>query len=384
MLVQPMSDLPSAAAFATGLALVLGRGRISAFAAGLMVGLGILIRPNLVPLAIPFGLFTLYQDVRVRPLELRAFRTPWLVASTAIGIGLEAAINDHLYGSPFRSGYGRLNYQAAHIWPNVAAYGGWLVSIHTPIALAGFAALALPFRSIWRTNEATRALWFFTLYAGAVVGPFLFFMVPEAWWYLRYLLPMWPLLMIGTSAVLSIVFRVGRPWARLTAVGALVALAWFGWYQAERRAVFEVRAGEQKYIDAARLVGERVDERAAILSVQHSGSVRHYAGLMTIRWDRFTPGTLDDAIDWLHQTGRHPYLLVEPWEVEYFRNRYGGEEAGRLDWEPLLTIRAASEVYLYDLVNRTSHPDGAVTFSTYGRPIGDRCVMPAAAIPANW
>jgi hypothetical protein len=384
-LLNPMSDLPAAAFFALAIALVLGEGRTAAFGAGLAAGLAILIRPNLAPVAAPFVAWTLFRDCQARPRTLRGLVTPWFIAGAAVGVVAEAAINDHLYGSPFRSGYGDLDHSTAYVRANVRAYASWLASTQTPAAFLGLAALLLPVRRLWPGPAARRALWFFALYAAAVVVPFLFHTVREPWWYLRYVVPMWPVMMLGLAAVAGALWRTGRWWLGAGAVLSLAALGAHGVVEANRRGVFDTRAGEQKYIDAARIVESRVDPAAAILAVQHSGSVRHYAGRMTLRWDMFTPGTLDWAVEWLTASGHRPYLLVEPWEVDLFRAQYAGSDrVGRLDWAPLVTLEAASIVQLYDLSDRTGRPDDTEVVVTRDRPTGGQCVAPAPPLAADW
>jgi len=382
MLLQPMSDLPAAAAFTAALALVLGGGRAAAFGSGLAVAVGILVRPNLVPVAGVFLLHTLWRDLRTRPGR---FVTPYFAAAAAAGIVIEALVNDSLYGSPLKSGYGHLDYATSHLLPNLLAYWNWLQWTQGPLIGFGLLALALPSLVVWRTPTARGALGFLVSYVLAVVVPFLFYSVNEAWWYLRYVLPVWPVMMLGMSACVAALFgRRGR-WGRAAGVAAVAVLAWLGWANADRLAVFQTRSAEQKYIDAARLVDELVDENAAILAVQHSGSIRHYAGRMTLRWDMFQRGTIDDALVWLDASGHHPYLLVEAWEADLFRTRYGRtDEAARLGWAPIATLEAASTIHLYDLADRRNPPDGTRVVVTRGQPTGDQCVVPKPWLRSDW
>ena len=385
MLANPMSDLPAAAAWALAVACVLGPGRPSAFAAGLAAAVGILIRPNLVPVAGPFVLYTLYRDATTRPRALPRMLTPWFLAAVSIGIIIEGAVNASLYGSPFVSGYGRLDYSLTHVWPNLRAQVHWLSSTQTPLVLFGILSLALPLRRVWTTPAARRTLWFLALYAASVWVPFLLFTVNDAWWYLRYLLPMWPVIMLGTAACLAALYRTRWWWARLVVVLTVVALGWHGWAEAGRRGAFDVKAGEQKYIDAAEVVKGRTAPESAVLSVQHSGSVRYYAGRMTLRWDAFPRGYLDQAVEWLNARGHRPYLLVEPWEVELFRARFGESDVvGRLDWAPVVKLDAASTVYLYDLADRTRQRGETEVIRTNHLPPGDQCLEPAKPLPFTW
>ena len=48
--------------------------------------------------------------------------------------------------------------------------------------------------------------------------------------------------------------------------------------------------------------------------VAHSGTVRYYAGRVTLRFDLLDPAWLDRAIAWLEARGHHPYILLEDWE----------------------------------------------------------------------
>ena len=63
-LVQPMSDVPAAALWMLAVASVTGTKPRAPIVAGLASGAAILMRPNLVPLAIPIGLFLLLRPER--------------------------------------------------------------------------------------------------------------------------------------------------------------------------------------------------------------------------------------------------------------------------------------------------------------------------------
>ena len=55
-----------------------------------------------------------------------------------------------------------------------------------------------------------------------------------------------------------------------------------------------------------------------ILSSIHAGSLRYYGGRATMRFDLLDEAWLDRAVGWLQQQGRHPYVLVEDWEMPLF------------------------------------------------------------------
>jgi hypothetical protein len=112
-----------------------------------------------------------------------------------------------------------------------------------------------------------------------------------------------------------------------------------------------VRDREHRYDAAAILARQRTEPDSVILSMQHSGSLRYYAGRTTLRYDLLAEEWLDRTIAWLDQHGAHPYLLIEEWEQQIFRDHFGALNAmGRLDFQPVRVVaHAGTRIYLYDL-----------------------------------
>jgi hypothetical protein len=343
MLVAPMSDVPAAAAWTIAIACALGGTVAGAAAAGAAAAAAMLIRPNLIALAAIVGVW----------LALRgATKTLAFGAVASIGAIAVGAIDARLYGSPLRSGYDLTDgFAIGYVWPNVQRYGAWLIAAETPLPLAGFVALVVPSAALWPTAAARRAQWLFAAAAVAVWIFYLLFVPWDAWWYLRFLLPAWPLMAIGAAALASLVARSGR-WQHLAATAALVAVGLHGIVEAKRRAVFDVARGEAKYVDVARVVEAVTDPDAAIISAQHSGSLRYYAGRLTVRWDTGDPAWLDRTAEWLAAHGHHPYFVLEPQEIADLRARFGPKSLlARLDWTPMV-IFPIGGVQLFDAVRR--------------------------------
>jgi len=94
------------------------------------------------------------------------------------------------------------------------------------------------------------------------------------------------------------------------------------------------------------------DPDAVIISAQHSGSIRYYAGRLTLRWDVGDPAWLDRTVDWLSAHGHHPYFVLEPGEAAELRARYGPQNlSARLEWTPMVSFRGGA-VTMYDAVRR--------------------------------
>jgi len=66
--------------------------------------------------------------------------------------------------------------------------------------------------------------------------------------------------------------------------------------------------------------------------MQHSGSIRYYAGRLTMRWDVLDAGSLDAVVAALHVRGVPVYAAIESWEEEDFRRRFAAQSSvARLD-----------------------------------------------------
>jgi hypothetical protein len=83
------------------------------------------------------------------------------------------------------------------------------------------------------------------------------------------------------------------------------------------------------------------------ISLQHSGSLRYYAGRPVIRFDRIAID-LDRALADLQQAGFRPYIVVEDWEETQFKQQFAdASETGRLAGRPIARLMKYG-VNLYD------------------------------------
>jgi len=371
MLMAPLSDVPAAAAWALAVACVLGQTPLAASGAGIAAAVAILIRPNLAPIAGVIVVWTAWRDVTMwrRASALRSehgwrdmrsgaalarrMATPWFVIPASAGAIAVAVINARLYGSPLKSGYDLTDgFLLSYVVPNVGRYVWWLVSVETPFALAGLACLAIPGARIWRTRSS-RDAWLLLAGIAAVVWISYLLYVPwDAWWYLRFLLPTWPMMALGTASLAAAVYRSPSPFRRGASVAVLAAIGVSGVTQAVQREVFSVWRGEAKYVEVARTVESLTGPDDVIISAQHSGSIRYYAGRLTLRWDVGDPAWLDRTVDWLAAHGHHPYFVLEPQEIVELRTKYGPSNvSARLEWVPMVSFRGGA-IMMYDGVRR--------------------------------
>ncbi|HET7695463.1 MAG TPA: glycosyltransferase family 39 protein [Vicinamibacterales bacterium] len=345
--VQPMSDVPAAALW---LAALVGlsaagenepaRGRAAReIAAGLCASAAVLMRPNMAVLALPL-------------LALLPWRAAsWLRFAGASLPALAAmlALNAVRYGSPLASGYGATDvlFALAHVGPNLSRYPRWLFETHTPlVALAAIAPL-LP----WR-REQRRIVLVAAASAALTVATYLAYTVFDDWWYLRFLLPALPpmlvLAMLVVMRLLQLLPRV-RPWA-IGAAAAVVVLTLGAWFVhvAGRRAVFELAILESRFRLAGDYAGRALTEQAVVLAVQQSGSVRYYGRRASLTWDAIAADRLDEVIDALRASGRVAIFALEDAEQARFRARFRGQRYGRLDWAPFAEVHAPTRVRFFD------------------------------------
>lgn len=349
----PMTDVPVAAGWTLVAFLALKEPRPRALAAGLVAGATLLVRPNLVLLAL-VPLITWWA----RPSSI-VDRPPSIVFRFGLGlvpgIAAIAALNAYLYGSPFSSGYGGLGdlYGWSSAWPNVQHYGLWLVQTQTPI----IALAVVPFvvSGALRPGIQTKARLCLGSLLVLTLVSYIFYFRFDVWTYLRFLLPAYPALFVLMAAGIRFACRklpvpVRAAAALLVCTVCLAASFRF----ARDQFIFTSRDFERRHIRAAEYVAQLTSETAIIICVQHSGSLRYYAHRITLRYDSLYAHRLDTTLNELRAKGYRPYIVVDDWEEPEFRKRFAAKSrAGRLDWKPLVTVKTNPEVRIYDPEGRS-------------------------------
>lgn len=317
--VQPMSDVPTAACW-LGALLLASRATISsAVGAGAICSLAILIRPSLAPLAGLIGITAIVSAEGSRTQRALVFAVTLMPGLCVLGW-----IQNVRYGSPLASGYGTLSdgFSMQHIAPNLARYPAWLTESYTWFI---WLSIAAPF---WIARHAARPF-----VAGASLAlaaavwaaylPYVYFH-PNEWFYTRFLLAAIVVMLIFASAVaLRPLRRLPASWrapAILLFLGGLLAVLA---HTSQTHGAFDIRHQERKYPLAGAFVRDRLPATAFVLAVQHSGSVRYYANRPTLRWDLLSPTRLDEVLATFRAQGYEPFLVVDAGEYEEFRERFG-------------------------------------------------------------
>jgi hypothetical protein len=383
-IVQPVSDLPAAAWWTCALALAAGAG--SGWASGLAAGMAVLTRPNLFPLALFIGAFLARRAMRgddERRLVARR-RLFAFVAGAAPGFLAVAALNQHWFGSPFRSGYGRIDqlYAWTHVLENLDRYPRWLMQTQTPLVCLAFLAPLFARRATARQNARRAGLdqvWLLIAVVGFVSLSYLFWGAfgREEWWYLRFLLPAYPPLIVLSVCVLLDLFGLVAPSrAAFVALAMLTVTVWTAWQlrEAGRGGAFALQQLERRYVDVAYYIRTVMPREAVFVAGLHAGSIRYHADRITLNFARLDPGALDASVAELTAKGYRPHFALEEGEEPAFRARFGAANSlGRLDWPPMLYTSSGVQVHVFNPADRqrfmAGEAIGASDLLFKGKPI---------------
>lgn len=110
--------------------------------------------------------------------------------------------------------------------------------------------------------------------------------------------------------------------------------------------------GERRYADVGDYLRRALPADAVVLTVQHSGSVRYYAGRMTIRWDLIDRDWTARAAAEFERLGLHPYMVVEDWEVPQMRDWFGLVPDAPVPWPLVARMQQHGGVSVFDLSSR--------------------------------
>ena len=345
MLLNPMTDVPVSACLLAAMVIALSPWRSRAFWTGLVVSMAIFIRPNLVPLGAVFLAFIVMRaPVGTRWRALILFGIAGLPLILAV-----AAINTYLYGSPSEGGHGSLNnlYAWSNVVPNLRQYVAWLIRTETLVVILSLVPLALLKRLPERTPLVVM---FLTLVVAGVWLCYLFYYPFDVWWYLRFMLPAFPpmLVMAAAGAALLLHRLVGAQ--AVLAVGLMLAVPLLALRISVIRdeGVLGLRRTGVVYATVAQYVHKELPPNAMILTVQHSGSIRLYGKRMTLRWDLLGREWWPQVFDVLMQRGYRPYLVISSFEEGQLRRQFGLSEAADAPGTVVAAMDFPESVRIYD------------------------------------
>ncbi len=342
----PMSDIPAAALWTAALLAAIGLSRMRVFAAGILAGAALLVRPNLAPLTlVPFACVVAFASgfpERARRGVL--FAVPVVAAAVVV-----AALNATWYGSPLRSGYGTNEelYMLSNVWPNLQRYPVWLWHSQSPLVLLAFVPLLPGLTS----RAARRALWPAAAITLATLASYVAYFAFAEWWYLRFMLPgLGAFAVLMAAGIVVLARRIPAPWSYIAVALCLVFATEHALSYAADAGAFGLLRGERRYITVGEYV-RTLPEDAVLFTMQHSGSARFYGGRYTLRYDFIDRDWTGRAPAEIERLGLHPYLLIDDWEAPYVRQQFGLSD-GPLPWPLTARLREHGGVTVYDLATK--------------------------------
>jgi hypothetical protein len=330
--VQPMNDILTAALWL--FALAIGR---SHFVSGVVVGIAILVRPNLAPLALVFAAIPFIRD-QPRERQVRALAAT--LAGMLPGVAILLWINSAVYGRAFGSGYGDIAglFAAAHINANLSNYSRAIWQTQHVVPLVGLLA---PFVFAGMRRKGALLL---LAFAAIVIGIYLLYSPFPEWWYLRFLIPAIVVLIVLASGVTAHLLSRSNMGGLIPIVAVVLGI--LGTRAAADRQAFELQRMEGRYRQTADVVRDRLPANAVLITVWQSGGIRFHASREVVLWESLDPEWLDRAVMWLRSQGQQPYLLFERREEQEFRARFRGKsEVGGLDWPPRFDLNRQTRIY---------------------------------------
>ena len=205
------------------------------------------------------------------------------------------------------------------------------------------------------TPPLKRPVVFATLASAIVVASYLPYGVFAEWSYLRFLLPVFPLLFVLIGALLvTALLQVPAPIRAMAFLCALAVVASANVLRAQQEQAFNLHRYRIALSPCrAATWRRRFHPTPSSLPCRKAAAFAYYARVPIVRWDLLDVD-LDTAIAALRAIGRHPVLLIEDWEVPEIAKKYPRSANARLDWAARAEFGDETRVFLYDPVDRGS------------------------------
>jgi len=306
--------------------------------AGFAFGVAVLVRPS-AALLLPALLLALGW----RPRALLAFGAGGLPAAVAL-----AGYNLATYGQLLATGYPNLasEFRWAYFPPRVRHFGLWTARFWTPLVLLLWVGVLAG-----AARRDRRHLQLVAWVVPFVVFYSFYYHSDRFWWYLRFLLPAMPAVLIGALLVARQLQesalrrwgmrRVGRVLVAGLLVGATLWAAsssrhWIRFFRVSRLA-----AGDVEYPRGVAWMARQVPPDAAVACFQTSGAVYAYSRFPVIRYDILDPARAARLGAELRASRTPVFALLFEVEEPDFRARYGDAfvEHGRSGRSSLWRLR---------------------------------------------
>ncbi|MFA5263564.1 MAG: hypothetical protein WC378_07030 [Opitutaceae bacterium] len=304
--VQLMSDMP-AMVWALAAVLAAWQARRSAWwslAAGMAMAVAVLIRPSNLLLMIPIGV----------ALGLDWRRWLGLVLGGLPGAVLLAAVNQSLYGKAYISGYGNfwILFSPSCVGPVLMHYIRWLPIVLTPLVVLAPLAPWLCRRELSSAQFLVLVLWPLSFLSFYAFYPF----TSETWWYLRFVLPAFPpLLILSLLAARRLTRRFQREHLNWAAFLMLIVCVVWSYKWSHKLYAQGFGKEESMYPESCALLQATAPGNAVVLGCQTSGALLYYTRHIIGRLACMEDGSWERVVAASRSAGRPVYALLFPFEL---------------------------------------------------------------------
>jgi hypothetical protein len=310
--LQAMTDVPSLVwTTAAVLAALKSREHAAwALAAGAAMAIDVLLRPTNVlaflPVAVALG---------GSPRRWMLFLAGGLPGAVFHGVHSKAA-----YGSYLATGYGDISYAftAGYVPGSLLHYAHWIPVLFTPAAAL---VLGLP----WLRRVPGRTRWIVATWILAYAAFYSTYKCThETWWYMRFLLPAAPAIVVGALLVVrALLSRAparadpGRSRSAFAAALALVAAS--SLLSARGLHPLIIGKTELRYGQVADWMTANAPPDAVCLTMEASGALFYYTNFTFIRWDALDQGNVGKVEAAVRNSKRPLYAVLFPFEIKEAR-----------------------------------------------------------------
>lgn len=278
-------------------------------AAGLAAGIAVLVRPT---------------NVLLLPALAAAVGLRWrnwlgVIGGAAPPAAFLAWYNLALYGSAFATGYSgnRWAFQGKFVLPTLGHFALGLPLLLSPVViLAGL--------GVWRrTWEIPRT----RLVLSAWILPFVgfyscYYFSSLSWWFVRFLMPVFPALILGALLTAEHWCRDSAPTHRLRRIVVVTAFATallWDVVAVHRMHAVNMKRSEIVYVQAAEWLRDHAPADSLVVARQASGTLAFYTSLPIIRYDLAGPDAMHRLLATAHASSRPVFVvLCDPEKDEAF------------------------------------------------------------------
>ncbi len=304
----PMSDVPTTAWVALAiLGALRARGSVGwAIIAGMAFSVAVVIRPTTAVLAPAFALL------------LGGFRpVGWACLGAIPGAAWQAFTGVVLYGGMLRTGYGAFGDSFA--WENAGpSWRNYAVTFPYVLPLGLAAVLLAPWWP-WKTR-AREGVALAAMAGGLLLFYSYYNVTKEVWWYLRFVLPVFPVLLaLALGGLRGFLERRqirgggGQPaWIVALLVVAICLVPAVRW--SRKQHVLLMKSFQEPYAAAGEWARANLPQGSAVAAMHLSGTLYFYSDLPILRWDLISTEDVAALRRMLTGSGRSIYAMVHPFE----------------------------------------------------------------------